>query len=63
MSAREKAREIRTHQREPENLDVNNLVIWKAQLTNLELTKPAFRDRRWKAKHDKTTKEIKRLTK
>lgn len=60
-SAREKSKEITDGKREPENLDTENLTIWKAQLKNLLLTKSMFRDSRWKAKHDKTVKEITRL--
>lgn len=59
---REKSEEISKGTREPENLDTENLSIWKAQLKNLLLTKEAFRDSRWKAKHDKTLKEIQRLS-
>ncbi len=60
---REKAKEISEGKREPENLDTENLVIWKAQLKNMELTKPAFRDKRFMAKYNKTKKEIARLSK
>ena len=58
---RKKAEEITAGKREPENLDIENLRIWEAQKKNLELTKPMFRDRRWKAKFNKTVKEIERL--
>lgn len=61
-TARKEAENITAGKAEPKNLDTENLTIWKAQLKNLLLTKEAFRDSRWTAKHNKTVKEIDRLT-